>query len=372
MIANKLAATRPWPRGPRGRDRIILAPYILSNVVAPLIVTATLGLGLRNPLRGRGELPARAVASARQPSRQALTAPARCHQHALRAMPSHTPLARDRAVASRVERRVLQLVGRAMGRFAMLRSGDRIAVAVSGGKDSLCLLDALVAYRRRAPFPYELTAVTIEQGKFKAPVRTHESRVRALGVPWVLRDDRPTLRLVSGGIAHGCDVCSRHRRGELYRVADEIGATVLALGHTADDCAESLLRNILFNGRIASLPPVAQSRKGTMRLIRPLVFVSEGLTRAYAETHDLPTVKCVCSDQDGPRRELRQLLADLEARHPGVASSISAALGNVNPYSLFDRAALELASAGTARDDEIASAPRLEMAIRGEGPEEVE
>ena len=253
-----------------------------------------------------------------------------------------------------------------MGRFAMLRPDDRVAVAVSGGKDSLCLLEALVAYRRRAPFPYELIAVTIEQGKFKAPVRTIESRVRALGVPWVLRDDRPTLRLVSEGIAHGCDVCIRHRRGELYRVADEIGATVLALGHTADDCAESLLRNILFNGRIASLPPVAQSRKGTMRLIRPLVFVSEGLTRAYAEARGLPTVKCVCSDQDGPRRELRRLLADLEARHPGVASSISAALGNVNPNTLFDPAALERASAGTARDDEIASAPRLEMATRGE------
>jgi tRNA 2-thiocytidine biosynthesis protein TtcA len=273
-------------------------------------------------------------------------------------MSSHTPFAGDGAVASRVERRVLQLVGRAMGRFDMLRSGDRIAVAVSGGKDSLCLLDALVAYRRRAPFPYELTAVTIEQGKFTAPIGAIESRVRALGVPWVLRDDRPTLRLVSEGIAHGCDVCSRHRRGVLYRAAAETGATVLALGHTADDCAESLLRNILFNGRIASLPPVAQSRTGTMRLIRPLVFVSEGLTRAYAETHGLPTVKCVCSDQDGPRRELRRLLADLEARHPGVPASISAALGNVHPHGLFDPAVLERASAGTARDDEIVSAPR--------------
>jgi tRNA 2-thiocytidine biosynthesis protein TtcA len=259
-------------------------------------------------------------------------------------------------------------MGRAMGRFAMLRPGDRVAVAVSGGKDSLCLLDALVAYRRRAPFPYELTAVTIEQGKFKAPIGAIESRVRAVGVPWVLRDDRPTLRLVSEGIVHGCDICSRHRRGALYRVAADIGATVLALGHTADDCAEALLRNILFNGRIASLPPVAQSRKGAMRLIRPLVFVSEDLTRAYAEAKDLPTVKCVCSDQDGPRRELRRLLADLEARHPGVASSISAALGNVNPHGLFHPAVPERASAGTARDCDIASAPGPDIAMRGEWP----
>ena len=134
--------------------------------------------------------------------------------------------------------------------------GDRVAVGVSGGKDSLCLLHALVAYRRRAPFPYELVAVTIEQGKFKAPIRGLEGEIRALGVQWVVRDDPATLDLVAGGVAHGCDVCSRHRRSALYRAASELGCTVLALGHTADDCAEALLRNILFNGRIASLPPV--------------------------------------------------------------------------------------------------------------------
>ncbi|PYO52267.1 MAG: PP-loop domain-containing protein [Candidatus Rokuibacteriota bacterium] len=250
-----------------------------------------------------------------------------------------------------IEGRVLESVGRAMGQFTMLRPDDRIAVGVSGGKDSLCLLHALVAYRRRAPFPYELTAVTIEQGKFKAPIRTIEAAVRALGVPWVLRDDRQTLRLVADGIAHGCDVCSRHRRGALYRVAAEIGATVLALGHTADDCAESLLRNILFNGRIASLAPVARSRKGALRLIRPLVFVSEALTAAYVDAHGFPAVKCVCGDQEGPRRELRRFLADLEARRPGVAASIAAALGNVHLYTLFDPVLLETASAAALSGD---------------------
>jgi tRNA 2-thiocytidine biosynthesis protein TtcA len=253
------------------------------------------------------------------------------------------PARRGAAASMRsVERCVLKSVGRAMGQFAMLRPDDRIAVGVSGGKDSLCLLHALVAYRRRAPFPYELTAVTIEQGKFKAPIRTIEAAVRALGVPWVLRDDRQTLRLVADGIAHGCDVCSRHRRGALYRVADEIGATVLALGHTADDCAESLLRNILFNGRIASLPPATRSRKGSLRLIRPLVFVSESLTAAYAEAHGFPAVKCVCGDQDGPRRELRRFLTDLETRRPGVAASNAAPLGNVNAHTLFDPALLDV------------------------------
>jgi tRNA 2-thiocytidine biosynthesis protein TtcA len=236
-----------------------------------------------------------------------------------------------------VERRVLDLVGRAMGHFSMLRPGERIAVGVSGGKDSLCLLHALVAYRRRAPFPYELVAITIEQGKFTAAVSRLERQMRDLGVEWIVRDDATTLRLVGDGVAHGCDVCSRHRRRALYRAVDEAGCAVLALGHTADDCAESLMRNILFNGRIASLPPVATSRKGTLRLIRPLVFVGEELTTAYAKASGLLTIGCVCGDKESVRREIRDFLAGLKARHPGVAASITAALGNVNPYTLFLR-----------------------------------
>ena len=234
--------------------------------------------------------------------------------------------------------RVLDLIGRAMGRFAMLRPGDRVAVGVSGGKDSLCLLDALVAYRTRAPFAYDVVAVTIEQGKFKREIRALESSIARLGVPWVVRDEPATLTLVRDGVVHGCDVCSRHRRRALYRVAAELGCTTLALGHTADDCAESLLRNILFNGRIASLPPVAVSRKGTLRLVRPLVFVSEELTMAYARAREFSPVGCVCSDRASVRGEIRSFLTSLRARHPGVAESVVAALGNVNPYTLFDPA----------------------------------
>jgi tRNA 2-thiocytidine biosynthesis protein TtcA len=240
--------------------------------------------------------------------------------------------------AADAERRVLDLVGRAMGHFSMLRAGDRVAVGVSGGKDSLCLLHALVAYRRRAPFPYDLVAITIEQGKFKAAIAGLQQQIRDLGVPWIVRDDRTTLDLVADGVVHGCDVCSRHRRRALYRAVDEAGCSVLALGHTADDCAESLMRNILFNCRIASLPAVATSRKGTLRLIRPLAFVSEELTTAYAKTRGLSTIGCVCGDKESVRREIREFLAGLKARHPGVADSITAALGNVNPYTLFDAA----------------------------------
>jgi tRNA 2-thiocytidine biosynthesis protein TtcA len=217
-------------------------------------------------------------------------------------------------------------MGRVMGRHRMLRPGDRVAVGVSGGKDSLCLLDALVAYRRRAPFPYEVIAVTIEQGKFKVPIAALRAQVERLGVPWIVQDDPATLKLVADGVAHGCDVCSRHRRSALYRLAESHGCSVLALGHTADDAAEALLRSILFNGRVAALRPMARSRKGGMRLIRPLIEVSERLTTAYAEAHGYAPIGCVCGDKDGVRREIRDFLAALTARHAQVPTSIQAAV----------------------------------------------
>jgi tRNA 2-thiocytidine biosynthesis protein TtcA len=229
-----------------------------------------------------------------------------------------------------VARRVLDAMGRAMGRFAMLRPGDRVAVGVSGGKDSLALLHALAAFRARAPFSYELVAVTVEQGKFTGPIRALEASIAAIGVPWVVREDPPTLRLVARGAAHGCDVCSRHRRTVLYRAAAEHGCTALALGHTADDCAEALLRNILFNGRVASLPPVARSRKGSMRLIRPLVWVGEDLTEAYARSEGLLPVGCTCEDAVGPRRQIRAFLRGLGARYPNVPTAVRRALADLS------------------------------------------
>src|SRR6185503_4840046 len=188
-----------------------------------------------------------------------------------------------------VEQKVLDAMGRAMWRFSMLRPRDRVAVGVSGGKDSLTLLHALVAYKKRAPFPYGLIAVTLEQGKFKLPIVALEEKIRSLGVEWIVREDAATLRLIAENVPHGCDVCSRHRRSNLYKIASELECSVLALGHTADDCAESLMRNVLFNGRIASLPPVSQSQKGSLRLIRPLVFVNESLSTEYARVQGFLT-----------------------------------------------------------------------------------
>jgi tRNA 2-thiocytidine biosynthesis protein TtcA len=234
-----------------------------------------------------------------------------------------------------VEQKVLDQMGRAMGRFEMLRPNDRVAVGVSGGKDSLSLLHALAAYKKRAPFPYELMAVTVEQGKFKLPIQALGDKIRGLGVEWVIREDSRTLELISRNIPHGCDVCSRHRRYHLYNIASELNCTVLALGHTADDCSESLLRNILFNGRIASLPPVAESRKGGLRLIRPFVYVTEDLSTEYARAQGFLPIACVCGEKDSVRKEIREFLDTMKSRHAGIPGSVAAALGNVNLYALF-------------------------------------
>jgi tRNA 2-thiocytidine biosynthesis protein TtcA len=239
------------------------------------------------------------------------------------------------ADASDVEQKVLNAMGRAMGRFGMLRAGDRVAVGVSGGKDSLTLLHALVAYKKRAPFPYELIAITLEQGKFKLPIIALEEKIRRLGVEWIVREDSATLRLIAENVPHGCDVCSRHRRYNLYKIASELDCGVLALGHTADDCAESLMRNVLFNGRIASLPPVSRSQKGTLRLIRPLVYVTESLSTEYARAQGFLPIACVCSEKESIRREIREFLDTMKSRHVGISDSIIAALGNVNLYTLF-------------------------------------
>jgi tRNA 2-thiocytidine biosynthesis protein TtcA len=234
-----------------------------------------------------------------------------------------------------IEQKVLDALGRAMGRFSMLRPGDRIAVGVSGGKDSLTLLHALVAYKKHAPFPFEVLAVTLEQGKFKLPVLALKEKIQKLGVEWMVREDAATLRLIAEGIPHGCDVCSRHRRYGLYKIASELECTVLALGHTADDCAESLLRNVLFNGRIASLPPVSQSQKGGIRLIRPLIYVNETLSTEYAAAQGFLPIACVCNDKESVRREIREFLDSMRLRHAGVSESMIAAMGNVNLYTLF-------------------------------------
>lgn len=233
----------------------------------------------------------------------------------------------------------------------MIRDGDRVAVALSGGKDSLTLLEALLLLARRAPVDFSVCAFTIEQGKFLRPVEPLGDYLKARGVAWTYYRDAPSFRLLDEHPDHGCDLCSRFRRRAVYEVARGLGANVIAFGHTGDDFCEAFLRNSLFTGRLGALPAVTHSRDREFRLIRPLVFVSEEITRRYAESTGAPLVPCGCSQKTGTvRRHLRDLFAGLAADYPHLQENMLAAMGNLRPDRLLDPRFLDLD--GTAAAEE--------------------
>jgi tRNA 2-thiocytidine biosynthesis protein TtcA len=242
-----------------------------------------------------------------------------------------------------LEKTLLRKVGEAIHRFKMIRDGDRVAVALSGGKDSVTLLEALLLLAARAPIDFSVCAFTVEQGKFLRPIEPLGEYLKQRGVQWTYYRDKPSLRLLDEQPGHGCDLCSRYRRRAVYEICTGLGANVIAFGHTADDFCEALLRNTLFTGRLSALPPVTQSRDRQFRLIRPLVFVTEDITRAYAEHRAVPIVPCDCSLRTGTvRRSLRGIFAELEKEHPHLKENILSAMGNVDTSRLLDPRLLEI------------------------------
>jgi tRNA 2-thiocytidine biosynthesis protein TtcA len=225
----------------------------------------------------------------------------------------------------------------------MIRDGDRVAVALSGGKDSVTLLEALLLLQKRAPVQFSVCAFTIEQGKFLRPIAPLGEWLKARGVDWTYHHDNPSFRLLSEQPDHGCDLCSRYRRRAVYQVVRGLGANVIAFGHTADDFCESFLRNALFTGRISSLPPITWSRERDFRLIRPLVYVSEEVTTKFAESLSAPIIPCGCSQKTGTvRRTLRDMFGELERQHPRLKESLLAAMGNLETSRLLDTRYLDL------------------------------
>jgi len=240
-------------------------------------------------------------------------------------------------VGVHLEKTLLRKVGEAIHRFDMIRDGDRIAVAVSGGKDSVTMLEVLLLLQKRAPIDFSLCAFTVEQGKFLAPVKAVGEYIQSLGVEWTYHTDNPSLQLLEDQPDHGCDLCSRFRRRAVYQIARGLGANVIAFGHTADDLCESLFRNILYTGRISSLPPVTISRKRDFRIIRPLIYVTEELTRGFVESRGVPVVPCGCSLRTGTvRRGIRETIADWEQEHPHLRENILKAMSNIQPGRLLD------------------------------------
>ena len=236
-----------------------------------------------------------------------------------------------------LEKAILRKVGEAIGRYRMIRDGDRVAVGLSGGKDSVTLLEALVRLQKRAPIDFSVCAFTIEQGKFLAPVHPFRDYLAQRGIEWTYVQDNPSLRLLDEQPDHGCDLCSRFRRRAVYQVARNLGANVIALGHTADDFCEAFLRNALFTGRLSALPPITYSKKREFRLIRPLLFVTEELTRAYAQLLEAPVIPCGCSQKTGTvRRTLRDICSALERDHPHLKETLLSAMSNIETSRLLD------------------------------------
>ena len=232
----------------------------------------------------------------------------------------------------------------------MIRDGDRVAVGLSGGKDSVTLLEVLVLLQKRAPIDFSVCAFTIEQGKFLAPIEPFRRYLEERNIEWTYMVDNASLKLLDEQPGHGCDVCSRFRRRAVYEVGRELGANVIALGHTADDFCEAFLRNALFTGRTSALPPVTFSREKDFRLIRPLVFVTEDLTTKFAASLQAPVIPCGCSQKTGTvRRSIRDIFGDLEKDYPYIKENLLSAMGNIQLGRMLDPRYLTLEeSAGEA------------------------
>jgi tRNA 2-thiocytidine biosynthesis protein TtcA len=241
-----------------------------------------------------------------------------------------------------LEARLAKKVTKAIVDYDMIQDGDRIMIGLSGGKDSWALLQILEVLRQRAPIRFSLVAVNVDSGykayKHDVIARTCEAR------GWEYRIEHTDIGELIEDILDAdetpCSLCARLRRGVLYRIAAEIGATKIALGHHADDFIETLLLNLFFAGALKAMPATLVSDDGAHVVIRPLVFVGEEEARAYTKESELPIIGCccpACGNLALQRQRIKRLLLELECEHPGVKQSMLKALGNVAPRHLLDR-----------------------------------
>ena len=238
--------------------------------------------------------------------------------------------------------------GRAIADYQMIADGDHVMVCVSGGKDSYTLLDMLLELRRRAPIRFELTAVNLDQKQPNFPPAVLPAHFESIGVDYrIVEED--TYSIVTKVIEPGktmCGLCSRLRRGVLYRVASEIGANKLALGHHRDDIVETMFLNLFYGGRLKAMPPKLISDDGRHIVIRPLAYCAERDIARYASGRRFPIIPCdLCGSQENlKRQEVKRMLEDWERQDPGRTARLFRALQNVTVSHLADRSAYDFES----------------------------
>jgi len=243
--------------------------------------------------------------------------------------------------SAKLAKRLRRLVGQAIADFGMIEDGDKVMVCLSGGKDSYAMLDVLMRLREKAPVAFELVAVNLDQRHPGFPEHVLPDYLKSVGVPFHI-EVQDTYSVVKRVIPEGktmCGLCSRLRRGVLYRVADELGATKIALGHHRDDIMETFFLNLFHGGKIKAMPAKLRSDDGRHVVIRPLAYVEESDLQAYAALKQFPIIPCdLCGSQEQlQRKQVKALLRDWEKKHPGRLDTIFNALGNVAPSHLMDR-----------------------------------
>jgi tRNA 2-thiocytidine biosynthesis protein TtcA len=247
----------------------------------------------------------------------------------------------------RLQARLRGLAGKAIDDYSMITEGDRVMVCLSGGKDSYTLLDVLQSLQRSAPVRFELLAVNLDQKQPGFPAHVLPEYLAALGVPHEIIE-QDTYSVVKRVVPEGrtmCGLCSRLRRGRLYRYAAENGITKIALGHHRDDIVETLFLNLFFGGRLKAMPPKLLSEDGRHVVIRPLAYVPEQEIERYARARQFPIIPCrLCGSQDHLQRvAVKKMLADWEREYPGRTETIFSAMRNVSPSQLADPAAFDFA-----------------------------
>lgn len=242
---------------------------------------------------------------------------------------------------NKLSKRLARETTRALSDYNMIEAGDRVMVCLSGGKDSYALLDILISLRKRAPFAFDIVAVNLDQKQPGFPPDVLPNYLTSLDVPFHI-ETQDTYSIVTRVIPEGktmCSLCSRLRRGILYRVADELGATKIALGHHRDDILATFFLNLFYGGKAKAMPPKLVSDDGRHTVIRPLAYVAERDLIAYAKLKEFPIIPCnLCGSQENlKRQEVARMIQDWDRKYPGRSWNVFNALSRVVPSHLMDR-----------------------------------